>query len=142
MKWPRVTSRPARLDEIPYLQQRLAQPSSYCYENHDLSKCLVYVVEYDGAIVGLSAARLQWQIEPVMLFPEFHEHGPHFAQKHATFLLIRELHDWISDRERNLTGVYSYFCYILKQRMQKLAVNFGMQRWYAARGGKFFGRVV
>lgn len=140
MKWPRVTSRPARLDEIEYLQQRLAQPSPYKYEDHDLSKCVVFVAEYDGAIVGFSAARLQWQIEPVMLFPEFQKFGPHFAQQRATFLLIKELHQWISDRGRNLTEIRSYFCYILRPRMQKLAASFGMQRWY--RGGKFFGRVV
>jgi hypothetical protein len=142
MKWPRVTSRPARLDEIDYLQNRLERPSPYYFENHDLSKCIVYVVEYDGAIVGFSAARLQWQIEPVMLFDEFQKHAPHFAQQRATFLLIKELHDWIEDRQRNLTGVFSYFCYILRPRMQRLAQSFGMQRWYAMRGGKFFGRVV
>ncbi len=138
MKWPRVTERDAVLSELPYLQEKLKEQSHY-FEQHDLSQCIVKVVEYDGQIVGFAAARLVFQVEPVMLFPEFRE-APHFAQQRATLLLIRGIDAWVMDTQRNLSGITTYFCFILSRRMQKLAAAFGMLRCYWNRGGKIYGK--
>lgn len=137
MKWPRVTVRPALAEEIPELQARLAEQKEF-YEQHDLSKTIVFVAEYGGVIVGFSAARLIWQVEPLLLVPDFQKHAPRFARRKATYLLIRELDRWIADRQRNLTGLHSYFCSIVGKTMRQLALSFGMTQVYPK--SKFFGR--
>lgn len=137
MNWPRVTVRDARLEDLPYLQEKLKEQARF-YEQQDLSKCIVMVAEYDGQIVGFGAARVQWQIEPLLLIPEFKKYAPHFAQQKATYLLIRELDAWIGDRKKNLTGIHYYFCSIVDRTMRKLALAFGMLQVYPK--SKFFGR--
>jgi hypothetical protein len=137
MNWPRVTVRPARPEDLPELQRRLLEQRG-AYEQQDLRKTILYVAEYDGKIVGFSAARMIWQIEPLLLTPEFKKKAPHFARQKATYLLIRELDRWIADRQRNLTGIHWYFCSIVGKTMQQLAVSFGMLRVYPK--SKFFGR--
>lgn len=138
MKWPRVTVRPALAREIPELQARLAEQRHY-FEQQDLRETVLYVAEYDGQKVGLCAGRLVWQVEPLMLFPEFQENAPHFAQEKATYMLIRALDHWIASPE-NATGITQYFCFILKRRMQTLAQAFGMLEVYWQKGSKMFGK--
>lgn len=135
-KFPQVTTRPATREDIPYLQKRLSETPRN--EQVNLEQCIVGVVEYGGRPVGFTAARLIWQIEPVMLFPEFIETAPHFARQRATFMLIRWIERWLADRSKNTTPIGSYFCFITNRVMQKLAVSFGMLRIYT--GGKFFGK--
>lgn len=135
-RWPRVICRPATSAELPYLAARLAEDPKF--EKVDLKESIVYVTEYDGQLVGFGAARLMWQVEPLFLFPEFKKHGPGFARKRATYLLIRELDAWIFDPERNTTKIFQYFCFITDRVMQKLALSFQMLPAYV--GGKFFGR--
>lgn len=137
MNWPRVTVRDARVADLDELHRRLFEQRDK-YEQQDLSKCIVMVAEYDGKIVGFSAARLTWQVEPLLLVPEFTGSAPHFAQQKATYMLIREIDGWIADRNRNTTGLHSYFCSIVGRRMRKLAVSFGMLPVYIK--SKFFGR--
>jgi hypothetical protein len=138
MNWPRVTVRPARPEDLPTLQRELADQSDF-YEPQDLRNSITHVAEYDGEIVGFGAGRLQWQYEPLLLTRKFQASAPHFAQQKATFLLIRAFDEWIHS-EANLTGITRYFCVIVSQRMQRLALAFGMFRWYAKRGTKFFGK--
>lgn len=135
-QFPQVTIRPATREDIPYLQERLA--STPRNEQVDLNQCIVGVVQYGDQIVGFTGARLIWQIEPVMLFPEFIESAPHFARQKATLMLIRWIENWLADRSKNTTPIGSYFCFITNRVMQKLAVSFGMLRIYT--GGKFFGK--
>lgn len=137
MNWPRVTVRDARVADLDELHRRLFEQRDK-YEQQDLSKCIVMVAEYDGKIVGFSAARLTWQVEPLLLVPEFTGSAPPFAQQKATYMLIREIDGWIADRKRNTTGLHSYFCSIVGRRMRKLAVSFGMLPVYIK--SKFFGR--
>lgn len=132
-----VTVRPATTEDLHELQYRLHQQRAY-FEQQDLSKAIVFVAEEDGVIVGFGAARLMWQVEPLLLTPEFKKAGTPHAQRKATYLLIRELDRWIGDRRRNASGLYSYFCSIRGRTMQKLAVSFGMLPLY--RRCKFFGR--
>lgn len=135
-RFPQVTIRPATREDLPYLQHRLKlKPRN---EQVRLEQAIVFVAEYDGCVVGFTAARLMWQIEPLMLFDEFRQHAPKHARRRATLGLIRAIDGWIGDRERNQTGIYSYFCFVINRVMQGLAASFGMLRIYT--GGKFFGR--
>ena len=136
VRWPGITVRQATVDDLPHLLERLRDQADY-FEQQDLRRCIIFVAEYDGKIVGFSAARLNWQIEPILLTPEFKKHAPHFARQKATYLLIRELDRWIGDRTKNRSGIYYYFCHIRDRTMQKLALSFGMIRVYY---GKFYGR--
>lgn len=138
MKWPRVTVRPARSEDLPTLQAELAEQSDF-YEPQDLRQSIVHVVEYDGEIVGFGAGRLQFQYEPLLLTREFQKSAPHFARARATLLLIKAFDDWVNS-EQNTTGITRYFCVIVGAVMQRLALHFGMYRWYARRGTKFFGK--
>lgn len=134
--WPRLTVRPAALGELPHLHELLAEQADY-FEQNRLDRSIVFVAEYGGDVVGFVAARLQWQIEPLLLTKRFKKRAPHSAQRRATYLLIREIDSWIGNRTKNRTGIYYYFCHIRDRSMQKLALSFGMTRVYF---GKFFGR--
>lgn len=135
--WPTVTVRPATLEEIPTITALLREQADYFEQNYDLRRCIVFVAEYGGDIVGFTAARLQWQVEPLLLTKQFTRNGPHFARQKAAYLLIRELDCWLRDPKKNTTGIHYYFCHIRDKTMQKLAVSFGMTRVYF---GKFFGK--
>lgn len=133
-----MTTRPARVEDLAILQFHLKDQGEI-YEPQDLRQSIVHVIEYDGQIVGFGAGRLQWQYEPLLLTREFKKHAPHFAQAKGTYMLIRAFDDWLHSPE-NLTGITRYFCVIVTKRMQQLALAFGMFRWYARRGTKFFGK--
>lgn len=125
------------IEDLPILQAMLKAQGDY-FEQQDLSRSIVFVTEFEGRIVGFSAARVVWQIEPLLLDASFKKLGSPHAQRKATYLLIRELDNWIADRARNVSGIHSYFCTIRGRTMQKLALSFGMLRVY--RWAKFFGR--
>lgn len=132
-----VTVRPARQEDLLWLHSMLHEQRAY-YEQQNLRHSIVFVAEYEGEIVGFSAARVMWQIEPVLLDSFFVKTAPPHARKRATYLLIRDLDAWLGDRSKNLSGIYSYFCTIRGRIMQKLAVSFGMLRVY--RRSQFFGK--
>jgi hypothetical protein len=132
-----VTVRPATEDDLHELHWHLHDQREY-FEQQNLRNSIVMVAEEDGQIVGFGAARLMWQVEPILLTRDFKKQGSAHAQRKATYLLIRELDHWIGDRVRNTTGLHSYFCSIRGRVMQKLALSFGMLRVY--RYCKFFGR--
>lgn len=130
-----VEIRDMRPDDLEYLRARLGlKPHN---EQVDLERAIVGVVEYEGVAVGFVAARLMWQIEPVMLFDEFKKYAPRFARRRATLSMVRWIESKISDPAVN-HGIASYFCFITDRVMQKLAAAYGMLRIYT--GGKFFGR--
>lgn len=134
-----VTVRPATKEDLHELHYHLHDQRNY-FEQQNLGNSIVMVTEEDGQIVGFGAARLMWQVEPILLTKDFQKHGTPHAQRKATYLLIRELDGYIGDRARNTTGLHSYFCSIRGRIMQKLAISFGMLAVY--RRCKFFGRDV
>src|SRR5579862_1062491 len=85
--WPRVTVRPAVRGELPHLHDLLAEQADY-FEQNPLDQSIVFVAEYGGDVVGFVAARLQWQIEPLLLAKRFKECAPDSAKRKATYLLI------------------------------------------------------
>lgn len=137
MNWPTVTVRPARKEDLPILQKRLAEQGDF-YEYQDLAKTICYIAEYDGQIVGFCAARPTMQIEPLLLTPDFTKNAPRFSQAKATTLLIRAVDGWIADRTLNKSGLHSYFCSIRGRVMQRLALSFGMIHIY--KKCNFYGR--
>jgi hypothetical protein len=134
--WPQVVIRPATLEDLPYLDHRLRNAKNATQV--DLRKAIVFVAEYDGCIVGFTAARLLWNIEPLMLFEEFRRRAPHHARRRATYELAKSIDGWIADRSRNTTGIHGYFCFIADRVVRKLAEHFGM--FHIFTGPKFFGR--
>jgi hypothetical protein len=131
-----ITIRPASLVDIPVLQTMLRDQAD-SFEHQDLTRTIAFVAECDGRIVGFIAARCQWQIEPLLLDRLFKQEASRHAQRKATYMLIREVDRFLADRTKNRSGIYYYFCHIVDETMQKLALSFGMTRIYF---GKFYGR--
>lgn len=133
--------RPARAEELSFLQGKLAQYRDY--EQFSLTTAIVHVAEdYDRLRAGMVCARLRlspirmepcWQIEPLILFPEFIRTSPRHAQRKATYLLAKAAEDWITDGSRNTTGVRSFFVYIPNRNkpMHGLAKHIG---WTPVKG--------
>lgn len=132
--------RPAEVGELSFLQAKLAQREQDGFEQLDLRKSVVLVAEDDELRAGLVSARLMWQVEPLILFPEFERTSLPIARKKATYLLARHIEDYIADRARNRTGLHSFFAFIEDRnpRMQGLARHIGWMPVY--RKGKFFGK--
>jgi hypothetical protein len=122
-----VTVRPAKPEELLDLQSLLYRHRGE-FEQQDLTQAIVYVAEKDDAIVGLITGRLVWQIPTLLIDRE--ANLPAHVKRKATYMLIRELDNFIGDRERNRTGIYFYFCVIKNRTMQHLAKAFGMLRVY------------
>lgn len=122
-----VTVRPAREDEIPYLQGLLYRHRDY-FEFQNLREAIVFVIEYEGEIAGMITGRMIWQIPTLLIDRD--AKMPRAAKRRATYMLIRELDKWIGDRNRNRSGIYSYFCVIKGRTMKLLAKSFGMFRLY------------
>lgn len=128
-----VTVRPARLEEIPMLQEMLARQPYFEYQ--DLTQAIVFVSEYEGRVVGMITGRMIWQL-PTLLLEK--EKLPRNSQRRATLMLVRAMDSFLGDRSRNLSGIYSYFCVIKGGTMKHLAKAFGMLRLYS--GFATFGK--
>lgn len=140
-----IRTRPARLEELPFLQaKQLEAAEARGFERLDLSRSVVHLAEdtVDGMRCGLIAKRLVWQVEPLILFPEFERTSTKMAAKRVTYLLARAAENFIADPTQNSTPVKFFFAVIENRnpRMQDLAMHIGWQRIYP--GCKVFGRDV
>lgn len=128
-----VTHRPARVEELPYLQQRINESHHEKIRLYvevpqpDESKkivplCMCWVSEEDGEIRGLLPLRLIWQAEPLFIFPEVKSKN---TRRRIALGLPRIMEEWIGDRAKNLTGIYSYFFVTKTKLWAKLAEHFG-----------------
>ena len=140
-----IRTRAARLDELRFLQAKhtlLAEEKHH--EKLDLAKSVVLVAEDndDSLTCGLIAARMVWQVEPLVLFPEFERTSSKMAKKRATYLLARAVESFIADPASNPTPVKFFFSVIENRnpRMQDLARHIGWQQVYP--GCKIFGKDV
>lgn len=107
------------------------------WEQVDLTKGIVFVVEKDGEPVQFIQGRLMWQIEPLKWLRGKRKLCSPHEQKKATYLAISAMEKWLADRKNNPL-IRSYFCTIRDRVMQKLARSFGMVPLYE--GNKFFGK--
>jgi N-acetylglutamate synthase-like GNAT family acetyltransferase len=96
-------ARLATLDEIPFIAERLKESGGI---RIDLYRAPVWVAERNGQIVGILAAHLNWNIEPLLIFPEVKDKA---VRRRACYGLYRAAEAWISDSNRNITGVSEAF---------------------------------
>lgn len=119
-----MQARPARADELPYLRTRLAESE---HEQVDLDAARVWVAEEDGRVVGLLAARMVWQIEPVYLFPEVTNK---VRRSRAFYRLYRAFEAWLADRAANRSGVHWFFAVSYSSAVKAWAARMGYHRIY------------
>lgn len=72
----------------------------------DMHRTPVWVAVDDGKIVGLLAAELIWQFEPLLMFPEVKSKA---VRRRACYRLYRAAESWMQDPTRNRTGIYKAF---------------------------------
>lgn len=125
-----VTVRPARLDELPYLQKRLEES---VHEHVRLDRAIVYVAEQDGQVIGLLPGRLVWQLEPNYVFPEVKNKA---TRARAGLGMLRAVEAWIADRNCNQTGVYMAFAVVRKRSVWPWIARLGWWRIY--QGARFY----
>lgn len=129
--------REAKIEELSFLQGKLAQRAKDGYEQFPLRQAIVLVAEdFDGLRAGIVCLRLRtspisaapmWLVEPLLLFPEFVRTSPLHSQRKATYLLAKAAEAYIADRSRNTTGVHSFFVHIETKNkpMHRLARHIG-----------------
>jgi hypothetical protein len=128
-----VTERQARIDELPYLQQRINESDNekvrlYAeLEGGIVPLSMVWVTEKDGKITGMINLRLMWQAEPLYVFPEVKDKN---ERRRIAIMLPRAMERWLGDRAQNKTGIYSYFFVTMSRAWAKLAIHFGCTRIY------------
>jgi hypothetical protein len=129
-----VNERPATIDELPYLQQRINESGGEKIKLYEdvygeiVPISQVWVAEKDGKIIGLINLRLIWQAEPCYIFPEVKDTN---TRRRAAIGLPRAMEAWLGDRTKNKTGIYSYFFVTLSRAWARLAIHFGCSRIYS-----------
>lgn len=96
-----MEARLARIEEIPELLQRI-QDSGGVFV--DLNRTPCWVAVEDGKIIGLLAAELHWQFEPLLVFEVTNKS----TRRRAAYNLYRAAEAWIQGPQ-NITGVYKAF---------------------------------
>jgi hypothetical protein len=128
----KLAIRPARPYEIPFLQAKANQQLPANYQPVDLERSVVYTAEdTDGLLAGVAAAHLGWQIEPLLLFPEFTRSAVAHSQRMATYRLARAIVDHLEDPAKN-EGRPGFFAHVGNPDFRDLAVNFGLHQAYEA----------
>jgi hypothetical protein len=129
-----VTTRPARAEDLPFLQQKINESNE---EQVNLAQAFVFVVEEDGEIIGLIAARLGWfQIEPAYIWGGKTKN----AKRRAMFQLFHAMKSWIADRTRNRSGIHSFWFVTKDDAVAKWAEKVGCLEIY--KGCRTFGMDV
>lgn len=131
--------RPAQFTEIPYLQSRLAECPTW--EQVDLSRGIAFVAEEDGERIGFVNGRLIWQVEPLLIFPEYmksRKRGVHHLRRKASWGLFHALDSYLADPEQNTTGIHSYFCHVVSRPVMRMEKHLGFTRLYP--GGRLYGK--
>ena len=96
--------RRATASDLPILNHYLRESGQ---EQVSLTSCLCWVAESDsGELVGMLPIRMVWQAEPLLVFPNVKQF---MTRRRVARYLGRAVCDWIADRSKNLTGIYSLF---------------------------------
>lgn len=101
--------RQARADEIPYLKSRLAETEG---EHIDLDAARVWVAVERHRIVGMMSARMVWQVEPLLIFPEVKNK---MTRRRAGLGMYRAFEKWLADPTQNRTGIFWFFAVTRKR---------------------------
>jgi hypothetical protein len=97
-----LIARLAKAEEIPELLQRIKDSGGVFV---DLNRTPCWVAVDGEKIVGLLAAELTWQFEPLLMFPEIKSKA---TRRRACFELYRAAESWM-EGSGNITGVYKAF---------------------------------
>lgn len=104
------------------------------HEEIDLEAARVFVeVADDDTIRGVLPARMVWQLEPLVVFPEV---GNTMTRRRITRALLKGAETWLADRNLNRSGIHWYFAIIKKRAARLAAPRMGMWRIY--RGAAHF----
>jgi hypothetical protein len=118
-------------EDIPYLQQRMKQLGS---EFIDLNRTPAWVSTDDsGNIQGVLAARLTWQLQPLLIFPEVENR---MTRRRSSLGLYRAAEAWISNRLLNTTGIHWFFAVTRSEGVISWAKKLGWFQQYI--GTTFF----
>lgn len=129
-----VSHRPARLEELPFLQNKINESDQ---EKVILAQSFVFVVEEDGEVIGLIAARLAWmQIEPAFIWGGKTKN----SKRRAMYQLYFAIKDWIADRAKNKSGIHSFWFVTKSDVVAKWAEKVGCLEIYS--GCKMFAKDV
>lgn len=120
----RVEVRQALAEEIPYLKERLAETEG---EQIDLDIARIWVAVEDGKIIGMLSARMVFQLEPLLIFPE--ATNAH-TRRRVGLGLYRAVESWIGSREKNRTGIHWFFAVTRSHAVKGWANRLGWFRQY------------
>lgn len=110
--------------ELPEVARRIRE-SGGVYVDVYRTPCWVAVDE--GGMIGVLAAELIWQIEPLLLFPEITNKA---VRRRAVYGLYRAAERWIKDPSRNITGVYRAFAMMRMHAVRDWAKAMGWLHQY------------
>lgn len=99
----------------------------YDEEKVNLKRSFVYVAEEDGQVVAFAAARLVWIVEPLKIVGG---RKPKSTLRRAVYGLAKEMEGFMTDRQRNQTGIHEYFAHVRKHAFRELCEHWGLSRWY------------
>ncbi len=126
-----ITVRPARRGELDALYAELRSGD---HEQVALERSIVYVAEDDEGLAGMAAARMTWQVEPLLVFDRVASRG---ARRRAARLLGGAMDEYLRVQA---TGLGGYYGFIRDKTFGKIVEHFGLRRVY--HGCKVFWREV
>jgi hypothetical protein len=112
-------------EDIPYLQQRMKELGS---EFIDLNKTPSWVAtDDDGTILSVLPARLVWNLEPLLIFPEVTNK---LTASRAALGMFRVAEAWLRDSSKNRTGITWYFIKTRSEAVKDWAQRLGwFEQW-------------
>lgn len=116
--------RQARADELPHIKARLDAGNS---EDIGINTARVFVAVEDGQILGVLAARMTWQLQPLMIFPEVKNKA---TRRRAGIGVYRAFEKWLADPMENRTGIRWFFAVTRSRPCMKWLTSLGMLRQY------------
>lgn len=119
-----VEFRQARAEELPELKRRLEQSGG---EVIDLEAARVWIALEDGQMVGMLSARMCWQLEPLIVFPEVKLKA---TRRRAGLGMYLEATRWLGNRLENKSGIHWFFAITRSSAVKQWADRLGWLRQY------------
>lgn len=125
-----VTVRHVVLEDIPWLTEKLKACDS---EELELHRMPCWIAEEDGIPIGILGARMVWQLQPLLIFPEAKNK---ITRSRACYRLYEAAVAWLGNRELNGSGVHWFFAVTRSKGVKAWAKRLGWFRQY--KGTAFF----
>jgi hypothetical protein len=116
--------RQARAAELPHIQARLEAENS---EDIGIDTARIFVAVEDGQILGVLAARMVWQLQPLVIFPEVRNKA---KRRRAGLGMFRAAQEWLGSRSLNRTGIHWFFAVTRSRPCMGWLKSLGMLRQY------------